>query len=126
MRADAENLVREAKREGLAAISSKHFHMNMAYFQIVMLAYNLWGYIKLMSYVDSTEESVLNTVHVSRLKLLFLFAKIVRHSNHTKVKYSGYLSQRDILNRLFKNIEKLKNYPQIWSSPIAWQNSCQP
>ena len=125
-RAGAENLVGEAKREGLAAIPSKHFHMNMAYFQIVMLAYNLWRYIKLMSHADSSEQFILNTVHVSRLKLLFLSAKIVRHSNQTKVRYSGYLSRRDILNRLFKNIEKLRAYPEIWASPIAWQNSCQP
>jgi hypothetical protein len=125
-RAGAENLVGEANREGLAAIPSKNFHTNMAYFQIVMLAYNLWRYIKLMSHADSSEEFILNTVHVSRLKLLFLSAKIVTHSNQTKVKYSGYLSRRDILNRLFKNIEKLRNYPEIWASPISWQNSCQP
>ncbi len=125
-RAGVENLVGEATREGLAAIPSKHFHMNMTYFQIVMLAYNLWRYIKLMSYADSTEEPVLNTVHVSRLTLLFMSAKIVSHSNQTKVKYSGYISRRDILNRLFKNIEKLRNYPEIWASLIAWQNSCQP
>jgi hypothetical protein len=125
-RAGAENLVGEAKREGLAAIPSKNFQMNMAYFQIVMLAYNLWRYIKLMSHADSAEKPILNTVHVSRLKLLFLSAKIVSHSNKTKVKYSGYLSRREILDRLFKNVEKLRRYPEIWASPIAWQNSCQP
>lgn len=40
-RADFENLVGESKREGLDAIPSSRFKNNYAYFQIVMLAYNL-------------------------------------------------------------------------------------
>jgi len=40
-RADAENLIGEAKREGLDAIPSAKFKNNYAYFQIVMLAYNI-------------------------------------------------------------------------------------
>ena len=125
-RAGAENLVGEAKREGLAAIPSKNFQTNMAYFQIVMLAYNLWRYLKLLSHEDSTTEPVLNTVHVSRLKLLFLSAKIVTHSNRTVVKYSGYLSRRTILDHLFKRVDHLRKHPGLWASPVAWQNRCQP
>ena len=41
-RADVENCIGEAQREGLFAIPSKKFQTNYAYFQIVMLAYNLW------------------------------------------------------------------------------------
>ena len=41
-RADVENLVGEAKREGLDAIPSGKFKNNYAFFQIVMLAYNIW------------------------------------------------------------------------------------
>jgi len=126
LRAGAENLVGEAKREGLAAIPSKNFQTNMAYFQIVMLAYNLWRYLKLLSHGDSPTEPVLNTVHVSRLKLLFLSAKIVTHSNRTTVKYSGYLSKRGILDSLFERIEKLRKHPDLWASPITWINRCQP
>jgi hypothetical protein len=40
-RADVENLVGEAKREGLSAIRSSRFKNNYAYFHIVMLAYNI-------------------------------------------------------------------------------------
>jgi hypothetical protein len=40
-RADVENLVGEAKREGLDAIPSAKFKTNYAYFQIVMLTYNI-------------------------------------------------------------------------------------
>lgn len=48
-RADVENLVGEAKREGLEAIPSAKFKNNYAYFQMVMLAYNLWRYFKMMA-----------------------------------------------------------------------------
>jgi hypothetical protein len=41
-RADVENLVGEAKREGLDAIPSCKFKNNYAFFQIAILAYNLW------------------------------------------------------------------------------------
>lgn len=45
-RADAENIIGEVKREGLDAIPSAKFKDNYAYFQIVMLAYNIWLYFK--------------------------------------------------------------------------------
>src|SRR3990172_13132163 len=45
-RAGAENLIGEAKREGLAAIPSRKFANNYAYFQVVMLAYNIWRSFK--------------------------------------------------------------------------------
>ena len=48
-RADAENLIGEAKQEGLEAIPSGKFKNNYAFFQIVMLAYNLWRYFKLLA-----------------------------------------------------------------------------
>jgi hypothetical protein len=48
-RVDVENLVGEAKREGLDAIPSSRFKNNYAYFQIVMLAYNIWRYLKMVT-----------------------------------------------------------------------------
>jgi hypothetical protein len=48
-RADAENLIGQAKREGLDAIPSAKFKNNYAFFQMVMLAYNLWRYYKLLA-----------------------------------------------------------------------------
>jgi len=40
-RADSENLIGEAKREGLSAVPTGKFSHNYAYFQIVMLSYNI-------------------------------------------------------------------------------------
>jgi hypothetical protein len=48
-RADVEKLVGEAKREGLDAFPSAKFKTNYAYFQIVMLAHNIWRYLKMIA-----------------------------------------------------------------------------
>jgi hypothetical protein len=90
-----ENLVGEAKREGLDAIFSAKFKTNYAYFQIVMLAYNIWRYLKLIAELSIGDEQceqgddgaaglqgiVNNTIRIARLKLLFIAAKVVRDSN---------------------------------------------
>ena len=55
-RADVENLVGESKREGLDAIPSSRFKNNYAYFQIVMLAYNIWRYLKMIADHSSQTE----------------------------------------------------------------------
>jgi hypothetical protein len=100
-RADVENLVGESKREGLEAIPSAKFKNNYAYFQIVMLAYNLWRYFKVLAQIsnqnkrsdppDSAHDSLKglqdNLIRIARLKLLLIGAKVVYHSTD-KVKYS--------------------------------------
>ena len=91
-----------------------------------MLAYNLWRYLKLLPHPDAKKSSVLNTNHVSRLKLLFLAAKLVTHSNRTMVKYGCPPEQRPFLDRLFSKVDHLRNHPETWASPIVWQNRCQP
>jgi hypothetical protein len=118
-RAGAEPLIAEAKREGLAAIPSKHF-------QIVMLAYNLWRYLKRCAEPEEHPAPVVNTVHVSRLKLLFIAAKIVTHSNRVWVKYSRHIRLRSMIDTLYNRIDFLRKNPSIWASPLAWENRCQP
>ena len=54
-RADCENLIGEAKREGLEAIPSAKFASNYAYFQLVMLAYNIWRSFKMIAENSQTE-----------------------------------------------------------------------
>jgi hypothetical protein len=125
-RAGAEPLIAEAKREGLAAIPSKHFQSNMVYFQIVMLAYNLWRYLKRCAEPEEHPSPVVNTVHVSRLKLLFIAAKIVTHSNRVWVKYSRHIRLRSMVDTLYERIDFLRKNPSIWASPFAWENRCQP
>ena len=125
-RAGAEPLIGEAKREGLAAIPSKHFQSNMVYFQIVMLAYNLWRYLKRYAEPGEHPAPVVNTIHVSRLKLLFIAAKIVTHSNRVWVKYSRHVRLKSMLDTLYNRIDLLRKNPSIWASPLIWENRCQP
>ena len=48
-RAAVEPLIGEAQREGVLAIPSKRFQAHHAFFQVVMLAYNLWRWMKLLA-----------------------------------------------------------------------------
>jgi hypothetical protein len=90
-RADVENLVGEAKREGLSAIPSSRFKNNYAYFQIVMLAYNIWRYLKMLAEHSAKSQQpacksaaaqdldgiMTNTLRIARLRLLLIVAKVV-------------------------------------------------
>jgi hypothetical protein len=58
-RAGAENLIGEAKREDLCAIPSKMFQANMAFFQMVMLTYNLWRHLQ--AFADAEKAATLAT-----------------------------------------------------------------
>jgi hypothetical protein len=100
-RADAENLIGEAQREGVLAIPSKKFQAHHAFFQIVMLAYNLWRWMKLLAgyaqrqkqdgqEVEERKQVTLpdHTIRIARLKMLFIAAKIRFHGNRDEVRYS--------------------------------------
>ncbi|HNY97132.1 MAG TPA: transposase [Smithellaceae bacterium] len=92
-RADAENLIGEAKQEGLAAIPSGKFKNNYAFFQIVLLAYNLWRYFKLLAGCCGKKVKILsgiadNKIRIGRLILLVIGAKLVKSGNRDRVKYS--------------------------------------
>ncbi|UCE08219.1 MAG: IS1380 family transposase [bacterium] len=117
-RAGAEPLIGEARREGLCAIPSKKFEANMTFFQIVMLTYNLWRHMQ--SFADANEKSKLrrHTVQVARLKMLFLAAKIIRHSDQVKVKYSQHLDFRPRLDKLFEKLDALILNPPNWDCRV--------
>lgn len=121
-RAEAETLIGEAKREGLAAIPSKNFQSNMVYFQIVMLAYNLWRYLRRFAEPKDHPEPIVNTVHVSRLKLLFIAAKIITHGNRPQVKYSRHTQVKHVLDTLYRRLDLLREKKKVWASPFFREN----
>lgn len=125
-RAGAENLVGEAKREGLAAIPTKKFQSNKAYFQIVMLSYNLWRYIVGFAQAKDREITHQPTIHVARLKLLFLASKIIRGGNRLKILYSSQFSGKDRLDLLIGNLDTLRGHPELLNRPQSWDYQCQP
>ena len=139
-RADVENCIEEAQKEGILSIPSKRFLSNMVFFQIVMLAYNFWRWIKIAAQVhsetettqkrkkDKSDDSSQNrqlditsaSLRISRLKMLYISAKIVMHGNVTTIKYSTFdprsYSLVDFLDfldgRLSKQYQPLVSYSE--------------
>lgn len=136
-RADSENLIGEAQREGLAAIPSSKFANNYAYFQLVMLAYNIWRSFKMLAghgmleQKDQGEQSkaqskcvsreiIDNTIRIARLKLLFIGAKITGHANTNEVKYSQHDSRVPGLFRFLKYLDKRRQQARPWLDRTRW------
>lgn len=131
-RADVENLIGEAKREGLEAIPSAKFKNNYAYFQIVMLAYNFWRYMKLLAQVSiqkgteggSATEGLVgivdNTIRIARLKLLFIAAKVAVHANRAKVKYSMHDVGTSGLMHVLRFMDRLRSKVRPWVAGSLW------
>ena len=78
------------------------------------------------AHLTDQEQKTQNTIHVSRLKLLFIAAKIVSGNNRVKVNYSSHLRGKERLDRLIHNLDILRKHPELLSSPIYWQRQCQP
>jgi hypothetical protein len=133
-RADLENLIGEAKDEGLDAIPSAKFKTNYAFFQIVMLAYNIWRHLKVLAQqggganksakadhrAQSLQGIVNNTIRFARLKLLFIAAKVVKQSNRHKVKYSIHDARtKPMLNFLYF-LDTKRSKPRPWQVTNRW------
>jgi len=133
-RADVENLVGEAKREGLDAIPSSKFKNNYAFFQIVMLSYNIWRYLKMIAQFSTKESKsnihdsgieglkgvMDNTIRIARLKLLFIAAKLAGHSGSEKVKYSIHDSRTPGIMNFLKFLDRKRAKRKPWLKEINW------
>lgn len=133
-RADVENLVGEAKREGLDAIPSAKFKNNYAFFQIVMLAYNIWRYLKIMANdsigkdeLDTSYNPFLglkgimnNTIRIARLKLLYIAAKVVNNSNVDMVKYSIHDARTPGMLNFLKFLDTARQKARPWEDGSNW------
>jgi hypothetical protein len=112
-RADAENLIGEAKQEGLDAIPSGKFKNNYAFFQIAMLAYNLWRYFKILANLCGGKEKTFagvrdNKIRIARLKLLMIAAKLIWSGNRDKVKYSIHDARTPALLQFYEFLDHLR------------------
>lgn len=130
-RADVENLVGEAKREGLGAIPSAKFKNNYAFFQVVMLAYNIWRYMKLLAASDARSSQLedqtsdqpsieTHTIRIARLKLLFIAAKVVKEQNRDKVKYSVHDSRTPDMMDFLHFLDGVRSRPKEWEKSSGW------
>ncbi len=127
-------MVGEAKHEGLDAIPSGKFKNNYAFFQIVMLAYNIWRYLKIMANESMKEDQtdainsspdglkgiMDNTIRIARLKLLYLAAKVVTNSNVDKVKYSIHDTRTPGMLHFLKFLDKARQKVRPWEESSTW------
>jgi hypothetical protein len=130
-RADIENCIGEAQRAGLLAIPSKSFASNHVFFQIVMLAYNLWRWMNLAAsrHAGNEEKKPGNkkaqetmsptTINVLRLKMLFVAAKIVTHSDRTKVRYSAHDVRADAIIDFMRYLDRKRGEEKQWGDTVA-------
>ena len=116
-RADVEYLIGEAKQEGMDAIPSARIKNNYAFFQIAMLAYNLWRYYKIMTnfcgwkvkmYAGIAAGTADNKIRIGRLKLLMICAKVVKSGNRDIVKHSNHDTRTPALLMLYEFLDRLR------------------
>jgi len=113
-RAGAENLIKEANNDaGLTAHPSNCWAMNANYFQIAMLAYNLNCWLLLFNREDSESVDSLRhtTLATSRLRFLFLAAKIWRHAGRVGVSYSDHYQEKGVFQRLMERLQAVVKGP---------------
>ena len=133
-RADCENQIGEVKREGLSAIPTRRFMNNYAYFQIVLLAYNIWRSFKMLAEYSEKQKRAEakatgiglsgiqdNTIRIARLKLLLIAAKLVTTGNTTKVKYSEHDSRAAGLFSFMEHLDRVRAQARPWLDGSMWQ-----
>ena len=109
-RGGAENLIKEANNDaGLAAHPSGRWALNCIYFQLVMLAYNLNCWLLLFNREEEAKVEALRhtTLATTRLKLLFLAARIWRHAGRVGVSYSDHYSDQSVFHRLMHRLQAI-------------------
>jgi len=121
-RAGAENLIKEANNDaGLAAYPSARWPMNCNHFQMAMLAYNLNCWLMLFNREEKARAEDLKhtTLATSRLRFLFLAAKIWRHGGRVGVSYSDHYPERRIFQRLMERLRAITVNPKGYAPVLA-------
>ena len=121
-RAGAENLIKEANNDaGLAAYPSARWPMNCNHFQLAMLAYNLNCWLMLFNREEKARAEDLKhtTLATSRLRFLFLAAKIWRHGGRVGVSYSDHYAEQGIFQRLMQRLRAIAVGPKGYVAVVA-------
>lgn len=109
-RGGAENLIKEANNDaGLAAHPSGRFDVNANHFQLAMLAYNLNCWLMLFNREPQADATALKhtTLATSRLRFLFVAAKIWRHAGRTGVSYGDHYEEKGLFQRLMDRLRRI-------------------
>jgi hypothetical protein len=121
-RAGAENLIKEANNDaGLAAHPSGRWMMNCNHFQLAMLAYNLNCWLMLFNREEHARVETLKhtTLATTRLRFLFLAAKIWRHAGRVGVSYSDHYAEQGIFRRLMDRLRAITTDGQHFGPVLA-------
>lgn len=121
-RAGAENLIKEANNDaGLAAHPSGRFDVNRNHFQLAMLAYNLNAWLMLLNREPQSDVNALKhtTLATSRLRFLFIAAKIWRHAGRTGISYSDRYEEKTTFQRLMTRLRNIASRPSGFIPVIA-------
>lgn len=114
-RGGAENLIKEANNDaGLAAHPSGRFDVNGNHFQLAMLAYNLNCWLMLFNREPQADATALlhTTLATSRLRFLFVAAKIWRHAGRTGLSYSDHYEEKGVFQRLMDRLGRITSRVQ--------------
>src|SRR6266446_2207793 len=121
-RAGAENLIKEANNDaGLAAHPSGRFDVNRNHFQLAMLAYNLNAWLMLFNREPQSDVNALKhtTLATSRLRFLFIAAKIWRHAGRTGISYSDHYEEKTTFQRLMSRLRNIVSRPSGFKPVIV-------
>jgi Transposase DDE domain group 1 len=120
-RGGAENLIKEANNDaGLTAHPSGRFDVNGNHFQLAMLAYNLNCWLMLFNREPHADVATLRhtTLATSRLRFLFVAAKIWRHAGRTGVSYSDHYEEKGVFERLMTRLRRIALREQSGYAPV--------
>src|SRR5438876_2906245 len=126
-RAGAENLIKEANNDaGLAAHPSGRWATNCVHFQLAMLAYNLNCWLMLFSREEQAKAEALQhtTLATSRLRFLFVAAKIWKHSGRVGISYSDQYAERGLFQRLMERLRDIAKEATSFSPVLAKPLTC--
>ena len=88
---------------------SHRFDLSGNHFQLAMLAYNLNCWLMLFNREPQEDATALphTTLATSRLRFLFVAAKIWQHAGRTGVSYCDHYEEKGIFQRLIDRLRKI-------------------
>ena len=113
-RAAVENLIKESNNDaGLTAHPSGIWPMNVNHFQLSMLAYNLNCWLALFHREETAKVADLThrTMATTRLRILYLAARIWRHAGQTGISYGSHNQERGLFDSLIGRLRAIQRTP---------------
>lgn len=113
-RAAVENLIKESNNDaGLTAHPSGVWAMNVNHFQLSMIAYNLNCWLALFQREEKAkvEDLTHRTMATTRLRMLYLAARIWRHAGQTGISYGSHYQERGLFDSLMERLRAIQRNP---------------